>query len=100
MCWRAGGGEEFILLLPHTIADAALSVGEKLRRLIADHPFPEVGQVTASFGVAALGMREGSESWISRADHALYAAKAGGRNLVCLAEPTDPTRGPEDDTIR
>lgn len=29
--------------------------GEKLRRLIADHPFPEVGQVTASFGVAALG---------------------------------------------
>ena len=94
------GGEEFILLLPHTIADAALSVGEKLRRLIADHPFPEVGQVTASFGVATLGRREGSESWISRADHALYAAKAGGRNLVCLADPTDPTRGPEDDTIR
>jgi len=80
------GGEEFVLLLPHCGAAEAQIVAEKLRALLADHPFPQAGQVTASFGVAQWQPHESRDTWLKRADDALYAAKAGGRNQVCLAD--------------
>lgn len=80
------GGEEFVLLLPHCGAAEALRVAEKLRALVAEPPFPQAGQVTASFGLAQWQLHEPLDTWLKRADDALYAAKAAGRNRVRLAE--------------
>lgn len=76
------GGEEFAVLLPHCNADTAGALAEKLRTVLAQHTFPEVGHVTASFGVAQHHPPESIEHWIGRADTALYQAKQGGRNTV------------------
>jgi len=80
------GGEEFVLLLPHCAASVAMRVAEKLRVLVVEQPFPQAGSVTASFGLAQWQPHEPLDIWLKRADDALYAAKASGRNRVCLAD--------------
>ncbi|MDD5759380.1 MAG: GGDEF domain-containing protein [Desulfobulbaceae bacterium] len=81
------GGEEFALLLINTSQTQALEVAEDLRQQIALRSHPATGtNITASFGVATFGERATSvDSLIAKADKALYAAKAQGRNRVCLA---------------
>ena len=78
------GGEEFVVLLPHSGGKAALAVAEKLRTALARcRVETETGAVrfTASFGVAALdGSDIDVDQMLNRADSALYAAKAAGRN--------------------
>ncbi len=86
-CLRSGGEEILVFL---QAADEALGViiAERARRSIQEYDWTlaEPGlQVTASIGVAELRDQEGTASWIQRADRALYAAKAGGRNLVVAA---------------
>jgi diguanylate cyclase (GGDEF)-like protein len=77
------GGEEFLILLPDTDRATAREVAEKMRAAIAGAEISTVGSLTASFGVAALPEDAGEyEQLIRRADRALYAAKAGGRNRV------------------
>jgi diguanylate cyclase len=79
------GGEEFALILPHTALDAAVDVADRLRRKIAESRFSFKGRrfhVTASFGVAELSPDDTVESYIQRADAALYRAKEEGRNGV------------------
>jgi diguanylate cyclase (GGDEF)-like protein/PAS domain S-box-containing protein len=76
------GGEEFVILMPHCGAREAVHTAEKLRDLVAEHAFPEVGVVTVSIGVAEYRPGERDDAWIKRADDALYAAKSGGRNRV------------------
>jgi diguanylate cyclase (GGDEF)-like protein len=78
------GGEEFVIMLPHCSADEAASLAEKLRALLAEQTFESVGQVTASFGVAQCRPDDSPQSWLKRADLALYQAKAEGRNAVRL----------------
>jgi diguanylate cyclase (GGDEF)-like protein len=83
------GGEEFAVLMPETSLAKARQAGERLRAAIArraiDLPDGTSMRVTISVGVALLGGTEGCDHLISRADAALYEAKAGGRNLVRLA---------------
>ncbi|XZG70942.1 GGDEF domain-containing protein [Chitinibacteraceae bacterium HSL-7] len=81
------GGEEFVLVLPGARLDVALRVAEKLRERVAGHIWPEVEQMTASFGVAQLGTGERLQTCIARADAALYLAKQQGRNQVVPADP-------------
>jgi len=76
------GGEEFMVLLPHTGLEAASEVAEKLRSLIAGHYFEKLGTITASFGVVELAPGESSRSLVQRVDDALYRAKKRGRNRV------------------
>ncbi|ADH84940.1 GGDEF domain-containing protein [Desulfurivibrio alkaliphilus] len=88
------GGEEFLVLLPATTAEAAMALAEKLRQAIEEHDFPRVGRVTASFGVAAFHDGEQEESaLLRRVDKALYQAKRQGRNRVvnwaAAAKPAD-----------
>jgi diguanylate cyclase (GGDEF)-like protein len=79
------GGKEFAILMPHCGASEAVHAAEKLRVLVADQAFHEVGAVTVSIGVAEFQPRESDNAWVKRADDSLYAAKAGGRNRVCLS---------------
>lgn len=88
------GGEEFVILLPHTMEPAAIMVAERLRRLVEVAGFPPietsrlaVGHITAtvSCGVATTVPRtfEERHHLMNAADSALYKAKAEGRNRVC-----------------
>lgn len=88
------GGEEFLVMAPATRLDGALGLAEKLRKAIAAIPFPGVGQVTMSLGVAEYLRGESLAAWIERADQALYQAKARGRNCVAASESL---AGPEED---
>ena len=89
------GGDEFVMLLPHTSAAEARVLAERVcARLHASSI--EVGgrrlPVAASFGVAALGgggLDEAGETLLRRADLALYAAKRAGRGRV-LVHGLDP----------
>ena len=87
------GGEEFIVLLPRCGGGDVFQVAEKLRVLIANPPIPEIGVVTASFGVGDLMSEEHFAHWLKRVDDALYQAKTSGRNRVCLAGPEDLASG-------
>jgi two-component system, cell cycle response regulator len=82
------GGEEFVVALPETTPDGAAAVAESLREAIAGTPITGDGvalDVTVSIGVAAWTGQELDEL-VARADHALYAAKAAGRDRVVLEE--------------
>lgn len=77
------GGEEFIVLMPHTDLEYALVTAERIRAALAVarvKPLPD--PVTASFGVAELAAGETGEALLARVDTALYAAKQAGRNCV------------------
>ena len=76
------GGEEFLIVCPYTDAASACQLAENLRQTIQDHRFPVVAQKTASFGVASFRQDDTVREIVSRADTALYAAKAAGRNRV------------------
>lgn len=72
------GGEEFVLVLPDTDAEAARVVMQRL------HDWVPQAQ-TCSVGVATFQPGETIDGFIGRADHALYAAKAAGRDRIEMA---------------
>lgn len=89
------GGEEFTLLLPDTGADEAAALAERLRAGLQAQPAQHAGpqgavllSVTVSVGVSLVLPGDASlDAVLARADAALYEAKAGGRNRVCVAPP-------------
>ena len=86
------GGEEFVVLLPHTRLTGAAESAERLRRSLAATDFPTVGQVTASLGYAEYTPGATQRNLLRRLDDAVYAAKAAGRN-VCVAARSSATTG-------
>ncbi len=80
------GGEEFVVLCPATDAEQAAQLAEALREQVCRQPFPQAGAVTVSLGVAACAGGDDGATLLQRADRALYRAKAGGRDRVCLDE--------------
>lgn len=77
------GGEEFVILLPETREEEALSVLDDVRAALAETAFhykKEPLTITVSFGIAQFREGESPSSVFGRADQALYAAKAAGRN--------------------
>lgn len=87
------GGDEFVVLLAETPATQALRLAERFRQFIqgtvAEHDGDTIA-LTSSIGLAQLETDERIESWIERADQALYSAKQAGRNQVAFARPADP----------
>jgi len=80
------GGEEFLIILPHTNLNQAVVLAEKLRGLIEKHIFATLTNKTASFGVATLKEGMSIESFIDKADKALYKSKESGRNCVSIIQ--------------
>ena len=76
------GGEEFMILLPHTDIAGASHIAEQMRGKIETDSFGDICRVTASFGVIEIDEDETYEEWFSRLDVALYKAKNSGRNQV------------------
>lgn len=84
------GGEEFLILVPHTPAHQAAELAERLRKRIARHDFTQPRgpggsqiSVTVSIGVASVNQEiDTAESLILAGDRNLYRAKQEGRNRV------------------
>lgn len=76
------GGEEFIILMHNNDVKTGCELAEKIRSNMCLHSFPQVGAVTCSFGVAQFYPDDTAESFIKRADDAMYMAKQAGRNRV------------------
>ena len=83
------GGDEFAGLLAVESDAEALDAATRLRDAVAA---AQLG-VTASVGVAVPRDGETDASLLARADRALYAAKAGGRDGVKLAQPRAGSQG-------
>jgi diguanylate cyclase (GGDEF)-like protein len=82
------GGEEFLLILPDMPPEGAERALERLRAIIADldwSAFSPGMKVTISGGVATFRPNETPDTLLARADRALYAAKARGRNRIASA---------------
>ena len=84
------GGEEFLIYLPDTDLQTGYNVIDRLRAELGAMPHEAgsegVFHVTTSFGLTLLDPDIPVELSIDRADKALYAAKAGGRNRTALWE--------------
>ncbi len=80
------GGEEFGILLPNTVLDQAEIVAERIRAAVTEIAIEtEYGTVRFTTSVGVAQSVEGDDSidtLLARADAALYAAKAAGRNRV------------------
>lgn len=92
------GGEEFVLVMPATPERRAVEVAQRIRRRVRREPHlidrrtPHVQ--TISIGVATWDGTETIDSLERRADEAMYDAKHGGRDRVCVASsPPAPALG-------
>jgi diguanylate cyclase len=87
------GGEEFSIILLNTSLQNARTVADNIRQEVAAKRIQRkdtqqsLGQITISFGVARYVPTEGVESFMQRADRALYMSKRKGRNCVSEAPP-------------
>ena len=79
------GGEEFLVILPHTSLTQARKIADRIRASVSKWDF-DLGakkiRMTISIGVCQFKSGEDLEQFLSHADKALYEAKKGGRNLV------------------
>jgi len=99
------GGEEFMLLLPGTVLDAAVTFAERVRKAVEAHTFSFDGgtlQRTMSCGVAAWPHPRiaDCDALVKAADDALYVAKETGRNRVIRFDSqafNEHTQGKTDD---
>jgi diguanylate cyclase (GGDEF)-like protein/PAS domain S-box-containing protein len=85
------GGEEFLIIAVNTNLQRAAKLAEDLLKQLHNRLFPEVGALTASFGVTQYRSSESSDAVLTRVDNLLYQAKEEGRARVVR----DPEHPPE-----
>lgn len=83
------GGEEFVILLPHTPRNQAIKVAERIRKRVEETAFPKgelqpEGKLTVSLGVAESDGSADPFETVEFADQALYEAKESGKNRVAV----------------
>jgi diguanylate cyclase (GGDEF)-like protein len=81
------GGEEFMILLPNTQIDIALSIANRLLTTIEQYEWSSISNdlsLTASAGVVSYQQETNLTELLLKADKALYAAKTGGRNQAIV----------------
>lgn len=76
------GGEEFLLILPKTNKDEAISIATRIKNIIEEHKFEYIPQVTVSIGASVYTQSIKKEIFLKDVDDALYKAKSTGRNRV------------------
>ncbi|MCB1820765.1 MAG: PAS domain S-box protein, partial [Candidatus Competibacteraceae bacterium] len=76
------GGEEFMILTTETARSEALALAKILHSELCNAPFPDIGRVTASFGVSEHRLHEALDEWLKRVDDLVYAVKRDGRNHI------------------
>lgn len=79
------GGEEFLIVLPHTSAEQSFAIIDRIRQDFAQirHPYQDTYFCTsASGGIAAFPAIQSGDALIKAADDALYKAKRSGRNRI------------------
>jgi diguanylate cyclase (GGDEF)-like protein/PAS domain S-box-containing protein len=76
------GGEEFLIICPHTDSDGTFALAENLRKRVESTSFSVIGNKTSSFGIAQLYKSDTIEDIFKNVDFALYHAKKMGRNQV------------------
>jgi diguanylate cyclase (GGDEF)-like protein/PAS domain S-box-containing protein len=79
------GGEEFLIITPNITVEQCYLLCEKLRVAIESHIFENLSSVTISIGIAEFILNENSDSFIERADKAMYSSKENGRNQINIA---------------
>ncbi len=80
------GGEEFVILMRDTDTEGAHQLAERIRATVAQRPVTGIGAVTLSIGVTRHYPGDTRSELIARADRAVYAAKAAGRDRVVVVE--------------
>ncbi len=84
------GGEEFVVLLPETTLERSLQIGARIQTMLRDANTIGLPTYTISIGIASqFSPDEILEEVLSRADAALYRAKAAGRNRIEVTRETD-----------
>lgn len=76
------GDEEFIVLLPEANKKQSLSLASRIIKAVEQYSFEADIQLTVSIGMSQHKFGDSIESWIERADTALYQAKNEGRNCI------------------
>ena len=82
------GGDEFVAILPQTPANQSERLARRFLDAVHELELPHgdtTFKITGSVGLAELDPGESAESWLDRADRALYAAKTGGRGRLTIA---------------
>lgn len=80
------GGEEFVAVLRNVNEELAHMIMERFRKVVEQHHFPQVGNVTVSIGATFISPSDLSVTIMDRADKALYFAKENGRNQTAFYE--------------
>jgi diguanylate cyclase (GGDEF)-like protein len=84
------GGDEFIVLTPVTTKASVEQPARRILKCMSDHIFTGIGvnTMTVSIGIAEVSKRDidTSDKLIHAADIAMYEAKQGGRNKICIAK--------------
>ncbi|MCR4742022.1 MAG: GGDEF domain-containing protein [Treponema sp.] len=83
------GGEEFMILLPHSQKTEAVKIAERIRQEIQNLTWDKIKQVTISLGVAQIREKDNLQTFYKRVDNRLYYAKQHGKNCVTYQDLED-----------
>jgi diguanylate cyclase (GGDEF)-like protein len=76
------GGDEFLILVPFATKESIEIFSNNILKKISSHKFSYINKLSSSLGVTIIKKDDTEESFISRADKALYKAKKAGKNKV------------------
>jgi diguanylate cyclase (GGDEF)-like protein len=83
LCFRFGG-DEFVVLCPHTDLETAKEIAERVQGIPNDDPALKSRKITLSLGLIQLRAAESSGDFLKRADRAMYYVKQNGKNGIGL----------------